>query len=189
MSEVSLSAFDSARRAAGTARDAESESTVAAAFVDQHYEAIHAWLWWLTRSRESAADLTQETFAAFWESQRRGLVRDPVPWLYQIARNLWRKRAASERRHGGGVDRRRLKEEESERASERSERDERTERIASALGALSPALREALLLRHTCDHSYAVIASILAIPQPLARWRVHRACMQLREALRSSDHA
>src|SRR5262245_49333604 len=61
------------------------------AFVDVHYERLFAWLCWLTGRRDWAADLTQESFAEFWESLARKPIREPVAWLFRIARNRWRK--------------------------------------------------------------------------------------------------
>src|SRR5207253_9654939 len=38
------------------------------AFVDAHYRGVYGFFLWLTNDRDAAADLTQETFAAFWET-------------------------------------------------------------------------------------------------------------------------
>ena len=48
---------------------------VCEAFVDRHYTQVFRFFQWLTADREAAADLTQETFAAFWESIAR---KDPA---------------------------------------------------------------------------------------------------------------
>src|SRR4051794_37222737 len=73
---------------AGTGDDCE-------AFVDAHYRGVYRFFLWLTNDAESAADLTQESFAAFWESLRKpgaAPAPDLKAWLYGIARNRWRKR-------------------------------------------------------------------------------------------------
>ena len=38
------------------------------AFVEAHYRGVYRFFTWLTGDPEAAADLTQETFAAFWAS-------------------------------------------------------------------------------------------------------------------------
>src|SRR5437870_4088968 len=71
------------------------ERRACAAFVEAHYRGVYRFFTWLTRDPEAAADLTQETFAAFWESlgdPKRGVAPDLKAWLYGIARNRWRKR-------------------------------------------------------------------------------------------------
>ena len=63
-------------------------------FVDAHYRGVHRFFLWLTRDTETAADLTQEAFAAFWASVDHldaAAVPDLKAWLYGIARNRWRK--------------------------------------------------------------------------------------------------
>ena len=64
------------------------------AFVRDCYIELFHWFCRLTGSTDRSADLTQETFAAFWQG------RDHLPetvcprtWLYAIGRNLWRKQA------------------------------------------------------------------------------------------------
>ena len=41
------------------------------AFVRECYEGLFRWFYRLTGSREWSADLTQESFASFWEAQDR----------------------------------------------------------------------------------------------------------------------
>ena len=62
------------------------------AFVRAAYAGLFRWFCRLVGSADLAADLTQETFTAFWTSldRIRGEV-SPRTWLYAIGRNLWRK--------------------------------------------------------------------------------------------------
>ena len=143
-------------------------------FVRDEYAGLYRWLSRLTGRSEEAADLTQESFAAFWESLGRKLPRaSPRTWLYAIARNQWRKYCR---------DRKPAQTEATEQieaptSSEWSsvERDEFASAVASALAQLSPELREAFSLRLWHEFEYAQIAAIQGTSQTLARWRCFRA--------------
>jgi len=54
---------------------------------------------------------------------------------------------------------------------------------ASAIGALRPALRDALLLAASGDFGYAEIAAMLGVPLGTVKWRVSEARKQVRAAL------
>jgi RNA polymerase sigma-70 factor, ECF subfamily len=171
------------------------------AFVDAHYRGVYRFFAWLTGDREGAADLTQETFAAFWESTDRleaaGDASGPdlKAWLYGIARNRWRKRCRDDRAVGSG-----LPGEGAERSL--ASLDEAADfpdgapgpealamaaldatTAARAVAGLPPDYREALVLRVFQELSYGQIAEALCISEGLARWRVHRARAWLRAAL------
>jgi RNA polymerase sigma-70 factor (ECF subfamily) len=150
-------------------------------FVDEHYRRLYGWLWWLTGSTETAADLTQDAFAAFWSSLDRVPVRRPRTWLYQIARNRWRKWCRDERTGRRG--------DEHDPASALREpvddavRAEAVRRLAGAVEELPRAYREAVTLRYWGDLSYREIGSVLGITAALARWRVFRAQRLLRDRI------
>ena len=61
--------------------------------------------------------------------------------------------------------------------------------IWTAVQALSPALREAILLRYWAGHTYREMAEILNCPLPTAQSRVRLAYQYLRAALSSSSLA
>jgi RNA polymerase sigma-70 factor, ECF subfamily len=157
------------------------EKQACEAFVDLHYRGVHRFFFWLTGSRDAAADLTQETFACFWESLGRregGAGLDPKAWLYGIARNRWRKRLRGQKSWAA------LEEavEVPDAALGPEEvvlRTLETEEVLGALTALAPELREALVLRVFQELSYAEIGEALLISEGLARWRVHRARTKL----------
>jgi RNA polymerase sigma factor (sigma-70 family) len=65
--------------------------------VSDHYDRLYRWFLWSTNSADNAADLTQDTFVALWQSLDRFDGRRPfTPWLYGIARNVWRKHSAGQ---------------------------------------------------------------------------------------------
>jgi RNA polymerase sigma-70 factor (ECF subfamily) len=164
----------------------ERKPVACAAWVEAHYRGVHAFFWWLTRDAESAADLTQETFLAFWDSLARlDPCADPdlKAWLYGIARNRWRKRCRDAREAAAAL------EEALEvpdgtpgpeaRLLERLE----AEAVARGLAALPAEYREVLVLRVFQELSYGQIAEALGITAGLARWRAHQGRLRLRAAL------
>jgi len=71
--------------------------------VSEHYDRLYRWFLWLINSADDAADLTHDTFVALWQSLDRFDERRPFkPWLFGIARNVWRKHCAS--RSGIGIE-------------------------------------------------------------------------------------
>ena len=155
------------------------------AFVDAHYRGVHRFFLWLTNDPDAAADLTQETFAAFWQSlaeRDEESVPDLKAWLYGIARNRWRKRCRDSRGFrpleevadlpDGAPGPQAL-------ALAALEADE----VARAGSRLPADFREALVLRVFQELGYAQVGEALGIGEGLARWRVHRARAWLSAAL------
>jgi RNA polymerase sigma factor (sigma-70 family) len=154
------------------------ERAACASFVDAHYCGVFRFFFWLTNDRDAAADLTQEAFAAFWESVREGMdAPDARRWLYGIARNRWRKRCRESARTGGMAPLDAALELADDRPGPEAEvlTGVEAETLRRAVSELPADYREALLLRALEELSYAEIGSLLGIAQGLARWRVHRA--------------
>jgi RNA polymerase sigma-70 factor (ECF subfamily) len=61
--------------------------------------------------------------------------------------------------------------------------------VWSAVQALSPLLREAVLLRYWSEHTYREMAEILGCPVPTAQSRVRLAFLELRQRLSRADWA
>jgi RNA polymerase sigma-70 factor (ECF subfamily) len=154
----------------------------AEAFVTATYAGLYRWFCHLTYSPEQAADLTQETFAAFWESSvRRGRGVSPTTWLYAIGRNLWRKRMRDRRSHESAMLDRIAAD---GRSAERGAQDrEFAEAVGLAVAELSPELREAFTLRFWNEFSYEQIGAVQGVEPGLARWRYFAARRRLQEAL------
>ena len=147
------------------------------AFVEAHYRSLYRWFLWLTNRSEDAADLTQETFVALWESLDRVHDGAPLkPWLYGIARNVWRKRCA--RRTEDVVDHEDAFADLADphpTPKETMLHKEATRLLEEAVAQLPLDYREALTLRFWEDLDYRTIAQALSISEELARWRVHQA--------------
>ena len=150
------------------------------AFVDANYEQLYRWFWWLTRCREEAADLTQDTFAAYWASLERTTPHQPRVWLYRIARNRWRNHLRDRREEAPLTV---VRDATSVDPSDTVSNDEQVKQMCAAMDALSPTYRDAIALRMGCELDYRDIARVLGIPASLVRWRVHRAQLQLRQRL------
>jgi RNA polymerase sigma factor (sigma-70 family) len=143
---------------------------------ERHFDAIHRYLH-RRIGRDLADELAAETFAAAFE--RRASCRaggSALPWLYGIATNLLRRRFRAERRQlrayaRRGVDRGVVYEDEAEARAAGSS----GARLASALAAMRPRERDALLLYALCDLSYDEIALALDVPVGTVRTWLHRA--------------
>jgi RNA polymerase sigma-70 factor (ECF subfamily) len=157
------------------------------AFVDENYEALFRWFRWLTNDSHLAADLTQQTFLAFWQSLGDGDANTSArTWLLAVGRNVW----CNEMRRRS---RKRTEELPTETMAQAARCDaglaaSRSECVAHVnrtVAELPAEYREAVTLRYWQDLSYAEIADVLGIKVEMVRWRVFRARQMLREALRS----
>ena len=154
--------------------------------VSEHYDRLYRWFLWMTNTADDAADLTHDTFMAVWESLDRFDARRPFkPWLYGIARNVWRKHCAA--RVTRGIDPPEWTPEEEPDPepgpAQRLLSKETGGLLEKAVAQLSPEYREAVVLRFWGDLDYAEIGEALAISDALARWRVHQARKMLLQKL------
>lgn len=155
--------------------------------VASNYGRLYRWFLWLTNNSADAADLTQDTFVAMWQSLDRFRAGSPLtPWLFGIARNVWRNHRSSQERRGriSGGDQ--LLDQVSVSAPGPEETMLSQEAIAlleRSVAELSPDYREAVVLRFWEELGYDEIAQTLSITEGLARWRVHQARKQLSERL------
>lgn len=159
-----------------------------------HLDAAYNLARWLLRDDASAEDAVQEaSLRAFrYLGSLRGA--DARPWLFGIVRNVCFTQL--ERRRNGpdwvefddeGLD---AAAGPAERAASDPEallqqRNLRT-RVDAAIRALSPALREVIVLREFEDLEYAEIAAIVAVPIGTVMSRLSRAREKLRAALAPS---
>lgn len=147
--------------------------------------------------RHAAEDLFQETFVRVVRTL--GEFRPEASlstWIYTIARNLSLDFLKAKRRHretpldaatpgeGGKVIY--FKDVLRSGAAEPGARAEATEderRVAAALGRLTPAKREALVLRVYAGLSYGEIALIVKSPVGTIKFRIHEAVQDLAKLL------
>jgi RNA polymerase sigma-70 factor (ECF subfamily) len=148
---------------------------------ERHRPYLRRMLLGLTRDRDQAEDLLQETYCrahAGLSGYRGG---DARAWLAAIARNAYRAQVRRERGAGGPW----AYVAEPEHGPAAAGSGEHVTRLAvrEALTRLSPIVREALVLRHYLGLSYDEIARRLDCPAGTARRRVWTAVRQLRAAV------
>jgi RNA polymerase sigma-70 factor (ECF subfamily) len=159
-------------------------------FVREQYSDLYRWFVWLTNCPHRAADLTQSTFAAFWESLSRPAPEaSPRTWLFAIGRNQWRKELRDHKSHSNGDAENEdpLNEvcDDALSPQEILEHREFAAALESEVAALAPDFREALVLRLWQDFAYDEIATVQGITPELARWRFFRARQLLRARLKA----
>lgn len=149
---------------------------------ERHARAVHRYA--LRRSDpDTAEEVTAQVFLVAWR-RRDALPQEPLPWLYGVARRALadQRRSASRRLRlrdrlegatvGDGAD-----------GGDGGDLELPDRGLASALGGLSEADREALLLRYWEELEPAQIARVMGCSRTAAAVRLHRARGRLRRAL------
>jgi RNA polymerase sigma-70 factor (ECF subfamily) len=161
----------------------ESADRVFERMVMDHQDRIYALGLALTGNRHDAEDVAQDTFVRAYKalatySPER--IRDlkQKPWLHRIAVNVVRNRVRGLRPrlvelNGSEPDRATGPEEDVLRKSEIDE-------LAARVACLPAKYREAVVLRHVQDLSYAEVADALGQPVGTVKANVHRGLKILR---------
>lgn len=165
------------------------QSEAFGAFYDRHVEAVTLYFLRRTYSSIEADDLAEETFAQALRSLSRYRKRlgEPRGWLFGIAQNLLRDwyrsgHARTEARARLGMQRA-LVGDDFERVEDAVDLEVLTASLPAALLTLSPALREAVLLRVSEQRPYEEVAEALGCTIGAARVRVNRALAHLNEEM------
>ncbi|MEY2429766.1 MAG: hypothetical protein QOJ40_2651 [Verrucomicrobiota bacterium] len=149
--------------------------------VRRHVDLVHSAAWRMVRDAHLAEDVTQSAFVAL--AQNAGQLSDRLVlsgWLHRTAQNLASKTVRSDVR-------RRAREQEAVAMNEllATESDAAWELIAphldAALGELSEADRDAVMLRYFEGKSARAMAQTLGTSEDTAQKRVSRAVELLRE--------
>lgn len=163
--------------------------------IERYSPRVFGLLYRLTRSRDAAEDLLQETFLRVVRTiDRYEHVGRFEAWLFRIAANLARDRARQRARRGDMTpvdvswadERDQPADHDLVRATDPLERvvqREAREQLLAALGRLSEPEREIVLLRHYSELSFREIAELLGVPLGTALARAHRALKHLRAHL------
>ncbi len=143
--------------------------------VDAHYQRVYAILYSFCKNRETAEDLTQDTFVKMWKAIGRfnGLSRVST-WLYRIAYNTfvdWQRKQQS----FSDFD-------EDEIQSDAVHFDDGTEKILHHVRILPEKQREVIILHYQHDLTYGEIAKTLCIPKGTVKSRLNAALNTLRQS-------
>ncbi len=147
---------------------------------DAHYSAVRAYAW--RRDPDGADDVVAETFTIAWQ-RLDGVPDEALPWLIGVARNV-------RLNHERGERRRRERERQSARddaVPSFLEALEAHSTLADALGRLSPADREILLLAAWERLDRAGLAAALDCSKAAAAVRLFRARRRLAAALAAAE--
>jgi RNA polymerase sigma factor (sigma-70 family) len=155
--------------------------------VREHQHRVYAVGYALTGNRHDAEEVAQDTFLRAYRALSTyppERIRDlkQRPWLHRIAVNVVRNRARSARPRTAELNGR--EPDESPGPEFRTLRRAEMDDVACRLAALPPRYREAVVLRHVRDLSYAEVAEALKQPVGTVKSNVHRG-LQL---LRGEDH-
>ncbi len=164
-----------------------------AALYDRYVQQIHRYVA-RRLGTQLADDIAADTFLIAF--RRRGTYdqsqRLARPWLYGIATTLIARHYRSEERHLRALHRTGadpLPEPMADTVVSRVTAHDHKREIAGAMGRLSRADRDVLLLVAWGDLSYEETAQTLGVPIGTVRSRLHRARRKVRAALRADDPA
>lgn len=161
---------------------------------DRFAPRIEAYLRRLGAEKALAEDLTQDVMLVLWQ---RAALYDPrrataSTWIFTIARNLCLDKIKMTRRHrevsmdaggqdgkGNVIDFREALRTMQPAVEEGAEIREERARLMEALAKVTPAKREALLMRQFAGLSYQEIAAIVKAPVGTVKFRVHEAMQDL----------
>lgn len=154
--------------------------------VRRHYGAVYRIALRITRNPADAEDATQEAFERSWkaiESFRGGC--SFLTWMYRIVTNICR---TTQRRRGRIVPLDYIGEapdSPDRRPDRQAEETACRAALTKAIMDLTPEQRAPLVLREFADCSYDQIAARLGVTAQAVRGRLHRARLELSEAMQS----
>ena len=149
---------------------------------DIYADAIFRYCYIQTSDRELAKDLTQESFAKFWQYMQGGKeILQPRPFLYKIAANL----VIDYRRKKKTVSLEKMMEQgfdygEGDEAKSKEIKFE-GEKAIQAIKNLDEKYRDVLTLRYVDEMSIKEIAGIVGESENNVSVRIHRGLEKLRE--------
>lgn len=146
----------------------------------------HALAMQILGNADDAADAVHDSFAAVLaRPDAYDANQGPLkPWFFRVVRNrcldMIRRRRSNSDQIDAIID-------PAPNPEERAVHSQRSARIAAALATLSRDRREVIILRDFLDLSYAELAVVLGVAPGTVMSRIHRARLELKEALTGHD--
>lgn len=133
------------------------------------------------------ADLTEEVLVTVYRRRHRyDLGRPFAPWLFGIARVVWRDHLRHRRRetsHAAPLEAAGRMPSRDLGPSDIAEAREEADAVRGAIQHLPDEQKTALILRHYHGLSYEEIAQALQVPLGTVKWRIHEAVRRLEASL------
>jgi len=150
------------------------------AFIEKYYPKILSYCIYHSQNPEDAKDLTQETFARFFQhfSQYRHMGK-AGNYLYTIAGNLCRDYYGRKKEL--------LMPSPPDFGEDKREREYNKLFVEWMLDKLPEDLREIVIFHYFLDLTYREIAGVLKIGEPLVKYRMKRAKMLLKTMCEDSE--
>lgn len=154
--------------------------------LDGQYDKIYRYCYFKTNHRETAEDITQETFLRFWESENYQESGQALQYLYTIARNLC---IDHYRRSKPSLSLETAPDTAAEHTPQNDAEEKVLTRIAvqAALAQLTQEERELLLLRYANEVPISVIGALMGISRFAVYRRLRQASVHFDEHLKKED--
>ncbi len=159
-------------------------------YIEEYGKDVYSFCVYLTRSRQDADDLYQQTFLVAFEKNEIDETLKPVSYLLSIAANLWnnQKRKYLWRKKKANIIY--FQEENLEQIAEDAQtveeamikRDER-ELVRKLVDELPDKMRVVVLMHYMENMSMEEIAKALGIPAGTVKSRLHQAKARLKERM------
>lgn len=147
--------------------------------IEEQYDKIYRYCYFKVHHRETAEDITQETFLRYLENEDYRNTGKALQYLYTIARNLCTDEYRKKKWGSLPED---LPEEGSRAGME--ERVTTVVALKEALEGLEERQRELILLRYANEVPVAVIGKLFGISRFIVYRRIKEALKALRESLK-----
>jgi len=158
--------------------------------VNQYAKRIYNLTYRYTSRRDEAEDLTQEIFIRVYQNLKsfRSESGSFQSWIMKVGRNLvidhYRRTRRYQQAAGSEeMETMNLRDDKIPSPQRVSEQSETSRFVAAGLQALSPELKEAIILRDLEGMAYMEIAELLGIPEGTVKSRINRARLELAKLL------
>lgn len=159
-------------------------------YIEEYGRAVYSFCKYLTRNKEDADDLYQETFLMAIQKNELDGDKNPKAYLITIATNIWNnhKRKYLWRKKKANIvylqseDMESLTDEETSTLDEIVNEDE-NERLRKLVDKLPEKMKIVILMHYMENMSVEEIAKALKIPTGTVKSRMHQAKSKLRERL------